>query len=81
MSLDSATLIKKAKAATKTGFLTEELPPPTGYVAGKHPIRPGASSDRLLAGWCQQEQYTGLTHSQARTPCPRMVLPAADTAA
>lgn len=60
VSLNAATLISKAKAATKTGYLTEELPPPTGYVAGKHPIRPGGWDVCLPAGWGGQQEHTEL---------------------
>jgi hypothetical protein len=39
--LNVANIISRARGATSTGVLTEELPPPKGYVNGKHPIRPG----------------------------------------
>jgi hypothetical protein len=41
--LNVANIISRARGATSTGVLTEELPPPKGYVNGKHPIRPGNS--------------------------------------
>jgi hypothetical protein len=42
VGLNIPKIISKAKNTTSTGILTEELPPPKGFVDGKHPIRPGA---------------------------------------
>lgn len=41
VGLNVARLISKGKSKTTTGILTEELPPPKGFVDGKHPIRTG----------------------------------------
>lgn len=41
IQLDADALVRKARNATKTGILTEELPPAVGYVDDVHPKRPG----------------------------------------
>jgi len=41
VGLDVQKTVSTARGLTNTGFLTEELPPPKGYVDALHPIRPG----------------------------------------
>jgi hypothetical protein len=41
VGLNILKIMSVAMNTTSTGMLTEELPPPKGFVDGKHPIRPG----------------------------------------
>lgn len=50
--LHASATLSKARGMTTTGFLSEELPPPTGYVAGVHPIRPGACTMWMCLSCC-----------------------------